>query len=158
MYRIGQSTDIHKLVRNRKLIIGGVNIPSDLGLLGHSDADVLLHAISEAILGALGLNDLGCLFPDSDIKNKDISSITILEKVYEIMNEKGYLINNIDSLVIIEKPKLRDYIDQMRNNIAIALGVSVDYVSVKATTEEKLGFTGAKEGIAAHAVVLLERI
>ena len=157
MYRIGQSTDIHKLVRNRKLIIGGVNIPSDLGLLGHSDADVLLHAISEAILGALGLNDLGCLFPDSDIKNKDISSITILEKVYEIMDEKGYLINNIDSLVIIEKPKLRDYIDQMRNNIASVLKTSIESVNVKATCGEGLGFVGNKEGAVAQAVVLLKR-
>ena len=133
MFRIGQSTDIHPLKEGRKLIIGGVNIPYEYGLDGHSDADVLLHAISEAILGALGLNDLGCLFPDTDKKYKDISSLILLKEVYEVMNQKGYQINNIDSLVIIEQPKLRPYIDEMRKNIADVLHTDVANVNVKAT-------------------------
>lgn len=155
MFRIGQSTDIHPLKEGRKLIIGGVNIPYEYGLDGHSDADVLLHAISEAILGALGLNDLGCLFPDTDKKYKDISSLILLKEVYEVMNQKGYQINNIDSLVIIEKPKLRPYIDEMRKNIADVLHTDVANVNVKATCSEKIGFVGRKEGAVAQAVVLL---
>lgn len=155
MFRIGQSTDIHPLKEGRKLIIGGVNIPYEYGLDGHSDADVLLHAISEAILGALGLNDLGCLFPDTDKKYKDISSLILLKEVYEVMNQKGYQINNIDSLVIIEQPKLRPYIDEMRKNIADVLHTDVANVNVKATCSEKIGFVGRKEGAVAQAVVLL---
>lgn len=155
MFRIGQSTDIHPLKEGRKLIIGGVNIPYEYGLDGHSDADVLLHAISEAILGALGLNDLGCLFPDTDKKYKDISSLILLQEVYKVMNEKGYKINNVDSLVIIEQPKLRPYIDEMRKNIAGVLNTDVANVNVKATCSEKIGFVGRKEGAFAQAVVLL---
>lgn len=155
MFRIGQSTDIHPLKEGRKLIIGGVNIPYEYGLDGHSDADVLLHAISEAILGALGLNDLGCLFPDTDKKYKDISSLILLQEVYKVMDEKGYKINNVDSLVIIEQPKLRPYIDEMRKNIASVLNTDVANVNVKATCSEKIGFVGRKEGAIAQAVVLL---
>lgn len=155
MYRIGQSTDIHQLVENRKLIIGGVEIPFHLGLKGHSDADVLLHAIAEAILGALALNDLGTMFPDNDEKYKGISSLILLKEVYKVMDEKGYKINNIDSLVIIEKPRLRDYIDQMRLNIATTLNTSVENVNVKATCSEKMGFIGKSEGAVAQAIVML---
>ena len=155
MYRIGQSTDIHQLVENRKLIIGGVEIPFHLGLKGHSDADVLLHAIAEAILGALALNDLGTMFPDTDEKYKGISSLILLKEVYKVMDEKGYKINNIDSLVIIEKPRLRDYIDQMKANIANVLNTSVENVNVKATCSEKMGFIGKSEGAVAQAIVML---
>ena len=155
MYRIGQSTDIHQLVENRKLIIGGVEIPFHLGLKGHSDADVLLHAIAEAILGALALNDLGTMFPDNDEKYKGISSLILLKEVYKVMDEKGYKINNIDSLVIIEKPRLRDYIDQMKANIANVLNTSVENVNVKATCSEKMGFIGKSEGAVAQAIVML---
>ena len=157
MYRIGQSTDIHQLVENRKLILGGVEIPYHLGLKGHSDADVLLHAIAEAILGALGSNDLGTLFPDTDNKYKGISSLILLQEVYKLMDEKGYKINNIDSLVIIEKPRLREYIDQMKSNIANVLNTSVENVNVKATCSEKIGFVGRQEGAVAQAVVMLIR-
>lgn len=155
MYRIGQSTDIHQLVENRKLIIGGVEIPYHLGLKGHSDADVLLHAIAEAILGALAENDLGTLFPDTDEKYKGISSLILLKEVYKLMDQKGYKINNIDSLVIIEKPRLREYIDQMKSNIANALNTSVNNVNVKATCSEKIGFVGRQEGAVAQAIVML---
>ena len=155
MFRIGQSTDIHPLKEGRKLILGGVEIPHKYGLDGHSDADVLLHAISEAILGALSLNDLGCLFPDTDKKYKDISSLILLQEVYKVMNEKGYKINNIDSLVIIEEPKLRPYIDEMKNNIAKVLNTDVANINVKATCSEKIGFVGRKEGAVAQAIVLL---
>ena len=155
MYRIGQSTDIHQLVENRKLIIGGVEIPYHLGLKGHSDADVLLHAIAEAILGALALNDIGCMFPDTDEKYKDISSLILLKEVYNVMDQKGYKINNVDSLVIIEKPRLRDYIDQMRSNIANCLNTNVENINVKATCSEKIGFIGRQEGAVAQAVVML---
>lgn len=155
MFRIGQSTDIHPFKEGRKLILGGVEINNSYGLDGHSDADVLLHAISEAILGALGLNDLGCLFPDNDKKYKDISSLLILKKVYEVMDEKGYKINNVDSLIIIESPRLRPYIDQMKENIANTLNTSINNINVKATCSEKIGFVGRKEGAVAQAVVLL---
>ena len=157
MYRIGQSTDIHQLVKGRKLILGGVTIESELGLLGHSDADVLLHAISEAILGALALNDLGSMFPDNDLKYKGISSLILLENVYQVMDQSGYEINNIDSLVIIEKPRLRDYIDQMKTNIANALHTQVTNVNVKATCSEKMGFVGKGEGAIAQAIVMLKK-
>ena len=157
MYRIGQSTDIHQLVEGRKLILGGVEIESKLGLLGHSDADVLLHAIAEAILGALALNDLGSMFPDNDEKYKGISSMILLEEVYKVMDQKGYQINNVDSLVIIEKPKLRNYIDQMKTNIANVLHTDVSNVNVKATCAEKLGFVGQGKGAVAQAIVMLKK-
>ena len=157
MYRVGQSTDIHKLVENRKLIIGGVEINHNKGLLGHSDADVLLHAIAEAILGALALNDLGHLFPDNDPKTEGISSSIILNKVYEIMDEKDYEINNVDSLVIIEKPRLKPYINKMKENIAELLHTSIDNVNVKATCSETLGFVGNESGAIAQAIVMLKR-
>lgn len=157
MYRIGQSTDIHRLVENRDLILGGVKIDSPLGLLGHSDADVLLHAIGEAILGALGRNDLGTLFPDNDPQYKGIASTKLLETIYDIMDKDGYVINNVDSLVIIESPKLRPYIDMMQANIATILHTDYNNVNVKATCMEKMGFVGNKEGAIAQAVVLLKK-
>ena len=156
--RIGQSTDIHRLVKGRDLILGGVKIPYELGLLGHSDADVLLHAITEAILGALALGDLGRHFPDNDDKFKDISSMILLEKTARMMREKGYRIGNVDSLVIIQEPKLKDYIPEMVRNIAAVLQCDESRVNVKATTGEHLGFVGNKEGAVAQAVVLLEEV
>ena len=155
MFRIGQSSDIHPLKENRKLILGGVEIPYEKGLDGHSDADALLHAIAEAIIGALAKGDLGCLFPDSDMKYKNISSLILIKECYELMNNEGYKINNIDSLIIIEEPKLRPYIDSMRKNIANTLHTSIENVNVKATCAEKLGFIGQKQGVMAQAVVLL---
>ena len=157
MYHIGQSTDIHQLVEGRQLILGGVKIKHNKGLLGHSDADALLHAIAEAILGALALNDLGHLFPDNDPKTEGISSSIILNKVYEIMDSKGYMINNVDSLVIIEKPKLKPYINDMRENISKLLHTSIENVNVKATCSETLGFVGNESGVIAQAIVMLKR-
>ncbi|SJZ40370.1 2-C-methyl-D-erythritol 2,4-cyclodiphosphate synthase [Anaerorhabdus furcosa] len=157
MVRIGQSSDIHQLVEGRDLILGGVKIEHTKGLLGHSDADALLHAISEAILGALALGDLGKHFPDTDPKYKGANSLTILSEVYEIMQSKGYKIGNVDSLIMIEKPKMAPHIDQMRNNIAKALHCEEDQISVKATRGEKLGFVGREEGVLAQAIVLLEK-
>ena len=156
MMRIGHGYDVHKLVAGRKCIIGGVDIPSDLGLLGHSDADVLLHAISDSILGAAAMGDIGHLFPDTDDKWKGADSLKLLEEVVRQVNAKGYNIVNIDSTILAQVPKMAPYIYSMRENIAKACNVDVDFVSVKATTEEGLGFTGAKEGIAAHAVCLIE--
>lgn len=156
MMRIGHGYDVHKLVAGRKCIIGGVDIPSDLGLLGHSDADVLLHAISDSILGAAAMGDIGHLFPDTDDKWKGADSLKLLEEVVRHVNAKGYKIVNIDSTILAQVPKMAPYIYSMRENIAKACNVDVDFVSVKATTEEGLGFTGAKEGIAAHAVCLIE--
>ena len=156
MMRIGHGYDVHKLVAGRKCIIGGVDIPSDLGLLGHSDADVLLHAISDSILGAAAMGDIGHLFPDTDDKWKGADSLKLLEEVVRQVNTKGYKIVNIDSTILAQVPKMAPYIYSMRENIAKACNVDVDFVSVKATTEEGLGFTGAKEGIAAHAVCLIE--
>lgn len=156
--RIGQSTDIHRLVEGRKLIIGGVEIPHEKGLLGHSDADVLVHAIAEAVLGALALGDLGHHFPDTDPKWEGVSSLVILDEVTKMMEEKGYKIGNIDSLVLIERPKMVPHIQKMRENIAKALHTDVDRVSVKATRGEKLGFVGHEEGVQAQAVVLLEEL
>ncbi len=156
--RIGQSTDIHRLVEGRKLIIGGVEIPHEKGLLGHSDADVLVHAIAEAVLGALALGDLGHHFPDTDPKWEGVSSLVILDEVTKMMEEKGYKIGNIDSLVLIERPKMAPHIQKMRENIAKALHTDVDRVSVKATRGEKLGFVGHEEGVLAQAVVLLEEL
>ncbi len=154
--RIGQGYDVHKLTENRALILGGVNIPHTLGLLGHSDADVLLHSIMDALLGAAALGDIGKLFPDTDEKYKGADSLLLLKEVVRVLNEKGYKIVNIDSTVIAQAPKLKDYIFRMRENIAKACSIDVDFVSVKATTEEKLGFTGRKEGISAHSVCLID--
>lgn len=158
MYRIGQSSDIHKLVKDRKLILGGVEIKSEVGLLGHSDADALLHAIAEAIIGALALNDLGHHFPDNDDKYKDISSLKILEEVYKLMINNGYEIVNVDSLIMIENIKMKPYINMMKENIAKTLNTSINNVNVKATCAEKLGFIGKGEGVMAQAVVLLKKI
>ena len=158
MYRIGQSSDIHKLVKDRKLILGGVEIKSEVGLLGHSDADALLHAIAEAIIGALALNDLGHHFPDNDDKYKDISSLKILEEVYKLMTNNGYEIVNVDSLIMIENIKMKPYINMMKENIAQTLNTSINNVNVKATCAEKLGFIGKGEGVMAQAIVLLKNI
>lgn len=153
--RIGHGYDVHKLVEGRKLIVGGVDIPYEFGLLGHSDADVLLHAISDAILGAAALGDIGGMFPDTDEKWKGADSLVLLEDVVKRVNDEGYVIENIDSTLIAQQPKMKPHILSMRENIAKACGIDVSQVSVKATTEEQLGFTGRKEGISAHAVVLL---
>lgn len=157
MLRIGHGYDVHKLVEGRKLIVGGVEITHDKGLLGHSDADVLLHAISDALLGACAKGDIGCLFPDNDEKYKGADSLLLLKEIVAVLAADGYSVNNIDATLIAQKPKMRPFIDEMRSNIASACGVSVDFVSVKATTEEKLGFTGREEGISAHAVCLIEK-
>lgn len=154
--RIGQSTDIHRLVEGRKLILGGVEIEHTKGLLGHSDADALTHAVSEAILGALALGDLGKWFPDTDPKWKGVDSMIILREVVRMMDEKGYKIGNVDSLVLIEKPKMAPHIMQMRENFARALNCDIDQVSVKATRGEGMGYVGRQEGVMAQAVVLLE--
>lgn len=153
--RIGSGYDVHRLVEGRKLIIGGVEIPHDMGLLGHSDADVLLHAVMDALLGAAALGDIGKHFPDSDERYKGISSVLLLEKVGELLEENNYVIENIDCTIIAQKPKMAPYIQTMRENIAKALLIDVTQVNVKATTEEGLGFTGAEEGIAATSVALL---
>lgn len=156
--RIGHGYDVHKLVEGRKCIIGGVDIPSPLGLLGHSDADVLLHAVSDALLGACAMGDIGHLFPDTDDKWKGADSLELLKEVVRQVNEKGYKIVNIDSTILAQTPKMAPYIVEMRKNIAVACHVDTDCVSVKATTEEGLGFTGNKQGIAAHAVCLVENV
>ena len=156
MIRIGHGYDVHKLTENRKLIIGGVEIPFEKGLLGHSDADVLLHAISDALLGAASLGDIGCLFPDNDEKYKGADSLVLLKEVVSVLRNNGYSVVNIDSTLLAQRPKMRPYIEQMQNNIADACGIDSTCVSVKATTEEGLGFTGAGEGMAAHAVCLIE--
>ena len=153
--RIGTGYDVHQFVENRKLILGGVEIPHEKGLLGHSDADVLVHAIMDALLGAAALGDIGLHFPDSDPAYKGADSLRLARRVSEILSENGYLIENVDSTVIAQAPKLRPYIDQMRQNIADALEIEKDQVSVKATTEEHLGFTGRGEGISAQAVALI---
>ena len=155
--RIGHGYDVHRLVEGRKCIIGGVTIPHDKGLLGHSDADVLLHAVMDAILGAMALGDIGHLFPDSDNSFKDIDSMILCERVASIMNERGYKIINIDATVIAQRPKLAPHINAMRQNIADVFKTSFENVNVKATTEERLGFTGAELGISAHAVCLIEK-
>lgn len=155
--RIGIGYDVHRLVPGRKLVLGGKTIPWDLGLLGHSDADVLVHAVMDALLGAAALGDIGKHFPDTDPAYEGISSIRLLEHVGRLLEEKGYAVGNIDAIVVAQKPKLALHISDMRDNMAAALGISADQVSVKATTEEKLGFTGTLEGISSHAVCLLER-
>jgi len=153
--RIGMGYDVHKLVSNRDLIIGGVKIPHETGLLGHSDADVLLHAISDALLGAAALGDIGKHFPDTDEKWKGADSLKLLEQVGKMIEDKCYLIENIDATIIAQAPKMRPYIDTMRQNIADALSIDISQVNVKATTEEGLGFTGSKEGISSQAICLL---
>ncbi|MDY4508945.1 MAG: 2-C-methyl-D-erythritol 2,4-cyclodiphosphate synthase [Candidatus Faecousia sp.] len=154
--RIGHGYDVHKLVEGRDLILGGVKIDYEKGLLGHSDADVLLHAVSDALLGAAGLGDIGRHFPDTDPQYKGADSLMLLREVYRKISEKGFRVGNIDVTMIAQKPKLKDFIPQMQENIAAAVGVAPDRVNVKATTEEKLGFTGSGEGMACHAVCLLE--
>ena len=153
--RIGMGYDVHRLVEDRKMIMGGVEIPFEKGLLGHSDADVLLHAIMDALLGAAALGDIGRHFPDTDEAYRGISSIRLLERVGELLEENLFFIENIDATIIAQMPKMRPYIEDMRQNIADALGISLSQVNVKATTEEGLGFTGAGEGIAAQAICLL---
>lgn len=153
--RIGHGYDVHKLVEGRKLILGGVNINHDLGLLGHSDADVLVHAIIDSLLGAAALGDIGGLFPDTDEKYKNADSIELLKEVCRVLEEKNFKIVNIDSTIIAQKPKLKEHICKMRENIASACDIDLDCINVKATTEETLGFTGRKEGISAHAVALI---
>ncbi len=154
--RIGHGYDVHKLVEGRDLILGGVKIDYEKGLLGHSDADVLLHAVSDALLGAAGLGDIGRHFPDTDPKYKGADSLMLLREVYRKISKKGFRVGNIDVTMIAQRPKLKDYIPQMQENIAAAVNVTPDRVNVKATTEEKLGFTGTGEGMACHAVCLLE--
>lgn len=156
--RIGHGYDVHKLVENRKLILGGIEIPYEKGLLGHSDADVLIHAIMDSILGALALGDIGKHFPDTDQKYKDISSALLLENVYNIMNENGYEIGNIDSTIAAQKPKLAPYIEDMRTRISTILKTDIENINIKATTTEELGFVGRKEGISSYSVCLLRKI
>lgn len=156
--RIGHGYDVHKLVEGRRLILGGVDIPYKKGLLGHSDADVLLHAISDSLLGAAALGDIGKHFPDTDVAYKNADSLVLLSRVNEIISSAGYKVSNVDATVIAQAPKLAMHIEQMRKNIAKALSVELCDISVKATTEEKLGFTGRGEGISAHAVCIIEKI
>lgn len=155
--RVGMGYDVHKLVEGRKLILGGVDIPYEKGLLGHSDADVLLHAIMDALLGAAALGDIGLHFPDTDEKYKGADSLKLLSHVGELLEENRYYIVNIDATVIAQRPKLRPYIDEMRTNIANTLGLDVDQVNVKATTEEGLGFTGTGEGISSQAICSVDK-
>ena len=157
-FRIGHGYDVHKLVEGRRLILGGVEIPYTLGLLGHSDADVLVHAVMDALIGAMALGDIGKHFPDNDNKYLGISSIKLLSEVADLLYKNGYTVSNIDATVIAQKPKLAPHIEDMRENIAATLGIVRSQVNVKATTEEHLGFTGREEGIAAHAVALIEKI
>jgi len=156
-YRIGHGYDVHRLVECRPLILGGVEIPYELGLLGHSDADALLHAVMDALLGAAALGDIGRHFPDSSEEFRGISSLLLLKRVGELLTEKSYIIINIDVTVVLQKPKIAAYIEAMRKNIADTLGIELDRVNVKATTEEHLGFTGNSEGAAAHSVALLAK-
>ena len=156
--RVGIGYDVHKLTEGRDLILGGVCIPYEKGLLGHSDADVLIHAVMDALVGAAALGDIGLHFPDTDPKYKGISSIRLLEHVSQLLEDNGFVVENVDATIIAQRPKMRPYIDEMRQNIADALGVSVEQVNVKATTEEGLGFTGSGEGISSQAVCLLEKL
>lgn len=156
--RVGYGYDVHRLVENRRLIIGGVDIPFEKGLLGHSDADVLIHAVMDSLLGACALGDIGKHFPDTDDEYKGISSIELLKKTAVLIKEKNYGVVNIDATIIAQEPKMRPYIDKMRENIAFALNIEIDRVNVKATTEEGLGFTGEGFGIAANCVCMVEKI
>lgn len=153
--RIGTGYDVHRLIEGRKLIIGGVEIPFEKGLLGHSDADVLIHAVMDALLGAAGMGDIGLHFPDTNPAYKGISSVLLLKNVGALLEEKGFLIENIDATIIAQAPKMRPYIDNMRENIANALGIEIGQVNIKATTEEGLGFTGQGEGISSQAICML---
>lgn len=154
--RVGHGYDVHKLVSGRKLIIGGVEIPYDLGLLGHSDADVLVHAVMDALLGAAALGDIGRHFPDTDDKYKGADSIKLLKYVGKLLADRKYRISNIDATIIAQRPKMAPYIEEMRNNISLALEIDIDCINIKATTEEGLGFTGNGEGISSHALCLIE--
>jgi 2-C-methyl-D-erythritol 2,4-cyclodiphosphate synthase len=156
--RVGMGYDVHKLVEGRKLILGGVEIPYEKGLLGHSDADVLVHAIMDALLGAAALGDIGKHFPDTDSKYKDISSVSLLKQVAGLLDREGYIIENIDASIVAQKPKMLPYMEQMRGKVADALGLLKEQVNIKATTEEGLGFTGSGEGISSHAICALEKI
>lgn len=157
MTRFGMGYDVHQLVENRKLIIGGVDIPYEKGLLGHSDADVLLHAISDALLGAAALGDIGKHFPDTDPRYKGADSLKLLEEIGNLLAEKGYVVGNVDATIVAQKPKMLPHISQMRENIARVLRVDIDQINVKATTEEHLGFTGSGQGISSYAVAGIER-
>lgn len=156
--RIGIGYDVHQLVEGRKLILGGIEIPHHLGLLGHSDADVLLHAISDALLGALALGDIGKYFPDTDSRFKDLDSGVLLKEVYALVKKEGYTLVNLDTVVMAQRPKLRAYIDTIRENVANLLSCELSQISIKATTTEKLGFVGKEEGIATQAICLLEKV
>ncbi|HAX83146.1 MAG TPA: 2-C-methyl-D-erythritol 2,4-cyclodiphosphate synthase [Ruminococcaceae bacterium] len=155
--RIGHGYDVHKLVEGRDLIIGGVKIPYEKGLLGHSDADVLLHAISDSLLGAAAMGDIGGMFPDNDPQFLDADSLVLLRKVYERLRDNGYAVINIDATIIAQRPKMKPYIPEMRMSIAAALSTEIENISVKATTEEEMGFTGRGEGISAHCVCLIDK-
>ncbi|WP_147329303.1 2-C-methyl-D-erythritol 2,4-cyclodiphosphate synthase [Fusobacterium mortiferum] len=157
MLRIGNGYDVHKLVEGRKLILGGVEIPHTKGVLGHSDGDVLIHAIMDAMLGALALGDIGQHFPDTDMKYENIDSTILLTRVKELIAERGYRVINLDSIIVLQKPKVKPYIEAMRKRVAEVLEIDIDQVSVKATTEEKLGFTGDESGVKSYCVVLLEK-
>jgi len=157
MLRIGNGYDVHKLVEGRKLILGGVEIPHTKGVLGHSDGDVLIHAIMDAMLGALALGDIGQHFPDTDMKYENIDSTILLTRVKELIAERGYRVINLDSIIVLQKPKVKLYIEAMRKRVAEVLEIDIDQVSVKATTEEKLGFTGDESGVKSYCVVLLEK-
>lgn len=156
--RVGHGYDVHRLVEGRALILGGVTVPFDRGLLGHSDADVLTHAVMDALLGAAALGDIGQLFPDSDAAYAGTDSIALLRRVTALLREHGWQVGNVDATVVAQAPKLAPYVPEMRRRLAEAMGLDVDCVSVKATTEERLGFTGSGEGMAAHAVALIERL
>lgn len=156
--RVGFGFDVHQLTSGRDLIIGGVTIPHSKGALGHSDADVLIHAICDALLGAAGLKDIGTYFPDTSSEYKGIDSRILLERVVELLSQKGYTIGNVDASLVLEKPKIKPYIDQMRNVLAPVLRITVDEISIKATTNETMGFIGREEGVAAYAVCLIERL
>lgn len=155
--RIGHGYDVHKLVEGRDLIVGGVKIPYEKGLLGHSDADVLLHAVSDSLLGAAAMGDIGGMFPDNDPQFLDADSLVLLRRVFERLRGSGYKVINIDATIIAQRPKMKPYIPEMRMNIAAALSTSIDNISVKATTEEEMGFTGRGEGISAHCVCLIDK-
>ena len=157
MTRFGMGYDVHRLTEGRRLILGGVEVPHALGLLGHSDADVLLHALSDALLGAAALGDIGQHFPDTDPTYEGADSLVLLARVMELLGEKGYVVGNADCTIVAQRPKLKDYLPEMQENIARTLGVTLGEVNVKATTEERLGFTGREEGIAAYAVVGIEK-
>lgn len=157
MLRIGNGYDVHKLVEGRKLVLGGVEIPHTKGVLGHSDGDVLIHAIMDAMLGALALGDIGQHFPDTDMKYENIDSTILLTRVKELIAERGYKVVNLDSIIVLQKPKVKPYIEAMRKRIAEVLEIDIEQVSVKATTEEKLGFTGDESGVKSYCVILLEK-